>query len=89
MERRVSHLSGWRCKLDNGWPWEHVVHIRDVYNGHLIPLGTYRGRFNGTISPVLISLEAAETRVGVRRQWQLPFAAPDAEALGHVTYFYP
>jgi hypothetical protein len=37
LERRVGHLSGWRCKLDNGWPWEHVVHIRDVYNGHLIP----------------------------------------------------
>ncbi len=29
--------------------------------------GTFNGRFRGTISPLLISFEAAATRVGVRR----------------------
>jgi hypothetical protein len=29
--------------------------------------GTFNGRFKGTMSPVLISFEAAETLVGVRR----------------------
>ena len=38
LERRVGHLSGWRSKHHNGWSWEHVIHICDVYNGHLILL---------------------------------------------------
>jgi hypothetical protein len=61
LERRVGHLSGWRFKLDVGWSWEHVVHILDVYNGHLI----------------------------TPEQWQVQFASPNAEALGHVVYFHP